>query len=64
MDAVYANEIYGPPAKASGLLCNREEYFKSIEKVRRLQKELNATMIPAHDWEMFQTLKKAPLWYE
>lgn len=64
MDAVYTNEIYGPPAKASGLLCNREEYFKSIEKVRRLQKELNATMIPAHDWELFQTLKKAPLWYE
>lgn len=64
MDAVYTNEIYGPPAKASGLLHNREEYFKSIEKVRRLQKKYNATVIPAHDWEMFKTLKKAPNWYE
>lgn len=64
MDAVYTNEIYGPPAKASGLLHNREEYFSSIEKVRRLQKKYNATVIPAHDWDLFKTLKKAPNWYE
>ena len=63
-DAVYTNEIYGPPAKASGLLHNREEYFRSIEKVRRLQKKYHATVIPAHDWDLFQTLKKAPNWYE
>ena len=60
MDAVYTCEIYGPPAKASGLLHNRSEYFKSIEKVRRLEKKYNATVIPAHDWDLFQTLKKAP----
>lgn len=64
MDAVYTNEIYGPPAKASGLLHNREQYFKSIERVRMLQKKYNATMIPAHDWELFGTLRKAPLYYE
>lgn len=64
MDAVYTNEIYGPPAKASGLLYNREAYFHSIEKVRRLQRQYKATVIPAHDWDLFQTLKKAPHWYE
>jgi beta-lactamase domain protein len=64
MDAVYTNEIYGPPAKASGLLHNREEYFSSIEKVRYLQKRYNAKVIPAHDWELFKTLKKAPQYYE
>lgn len=64
MDAVYTNEIYGPPAKASGLLHNREEYFKSIERVRALQKKYNATLIPAHDWDLFRTLKKAPLFYD
>ena len=63
MDAVYTNEIYGPPAKASGLLHERTQYFASIEKVRRLQKEYHAQMIPAHDWDMFQTLKKAPQFY-
>ena len=64
MDAVYTNEIYGPPAKASGLLHDRAQYFSSIEKVRRLAKELNARVIPAHDWDLFQTLKKAPEYYE
>ncbi len=64
MDAVYTNEIYGPPAKASGLLHDRTQYFESIEKVRRLQKEYHAKMIPAHDWDMFQTLRKAPTFYE
>lgn len=64
MDAVYTNEIYGPPAKASGLLFNRTQYFKSIEVVRGLQKKYNATVIPAHDWELFKTLKKAPNCYE
>ncbi|MGX8711099.1 MAG: N-acyl homoserine lactonase family protein [bacterium] len=64
MDAVYTQEIYGPPAKASGLLCDRAAYFKSIETVRRLQKQYHATVIPAHDWDFFQTLRKAPEYYE
>jgi len=64
MDSVYTTEIYGPPAKASGLLFNRTEYFNSIEKVRRLEKRYNATVIPAHDWDLFQTLRKAPHFYE
>lgn len=64
MDAVYTNEIYGPPAKASGLLFDRTAYFKSIEKVRRFQKQYQARVIPAHDWDLFQTLKKAPDSYE
>ncbi len=64
MDAVYTSEIYGPPAKASGLLFNREQYFSSIEKVRRLEKKYNATVYPAHDWEMFKSYKKAPFYYE
>ena len=64
MDAVYTMEIYGPPGKASGLLGQRPEYFKSIERVRYLTNKYKATMIPAHDWDLFQTLKKAPLYYE
>lgn len=64
MDAVYTNEIYTPPAKASGLLFDREKYFKSIERVRMLQKKYHATVVPAHDWELFRTLKKAPYYYE
>ncbi len=64
MDAIYINEIYGPPAKATGLIYNRIDFFNSIEKVRALTKKHHATMIPGHDWDIFQTLKKAPNYYE
>ncbi|MBQ8319924.1 MAG: N-acyl homoserine lactonase family protein [Clostridia bacterium] len=64
MDAVYTKEIYGPPAKASGLVFNRTEYFASIEKVREIAKKYRAQVIPAHDNEVFKNLKKAPYYYE
>lgn len=64
MDAVYTKEIYGPPAKASGLVFNRVEYFASIEKVRSLAQKYRAKVIPAHDSEVFKNLKKAPYYYE
>ncbi len=63
-DAVYTKAIFGPPAKASGLLYDSLSYFKSIEKVRKLAKLYDADVIYAHDWDFFQTLKTAPEWYE
>ncbi len=63
-DCVYTEEIYGPPAKASGLLYDSLSYFQSIEKVRKLQKKHNATVIYAHDFEHFKTLQLAPQCYE
>ena len=63
-DAVYTVEIYGPPAKASGFLYDSISYFKSIEKIRELQKKYDAKIIPAHDWEFFQTIRLAPDHYE
>ena len=63
-DAVYTVEIYGPPAKASGFLYDSISYFKSIEKIRELQKKYDAKIIPAHDWEFFQTIRLAPDYYE
>ncbi len=64
MDAVYTSEIYGPPAKAAGLVFDREKYFKSIEKIRFLQEKYNAKMIPGHDADIFKSMKKAPEFYE
>ena len=64
MDAVYTKEIYGPPAKASGLVFNRTQYFASIEKVRALAQKYRAQVVPAHDKDVFKSLKKAPQCYE
>ena len=63
-DCVYTEEIYGPPAKASGLLYDSLAFFDSIEKVRQLQKRYDATVIYAHDEDNFKTLKTAPEFYE
>lgn len=63
-DCIYTSEIYGPPAKASGLLYDSVAFFKSIEKVRKLQKKYDAKVFFAHDDEFFQTLDLAPKYYE
>lgn len=63
-DCLYTSAIYGPPAKASGLLADSIAFFKSIEKVRALEKKYNATVVFAHDDKFFSTLKTAPAFYE
>lgn len=63
-DAVYTEEIYGPPAKMSGFLYDSVAYFKSIEKVRKLQNKYDAKLIPAHDIDFFYTLELAPKYYQ
>ncbi len=63
-DCLYLQENYGPPAKASGLMANNKEFFKSIEKVRGLVKKYDAKIIYAHDYEYYKTLKLAPEYYE
>lgn len=50
-----------PPAKAPW---DSKAYRASIEKVRRLQAETNAKVIFGHDFDQWQTLKKAPFYYE
>ncbi len=62
-DCVYSSEIYGPPAKASGLLYDSVAFFRSIQKVRDLEKKYDAKVFFAHDYEFFQTIKKAPDFY-
>ena len=63
-DCIYTSEIYGPPAKLSGLLYDSIAFLKSIEKVRRLQKKYDAQIIYAHDEDFFKTLKLAPEYYD
>lgn len=63
-DCIYSTDIYGPPAKISGLLYDSLTFSKSVEKVRNLAKKYQAKVIFAHDYEFFQTLKTAPEYYE
>jgi glyoxylase-like metal-dependent hydrolase (beta-lactamase superfamily II) len=63
-DCIYSSEIYGPPAKMSGLVYDNIAFMKSIEKVRNIANKTNGKVIFAHDEKFFKTLKKAPDYYK
>ena len=59
-DACYTSKNWGPPARPAGALHDSKAYFQSIEKLRKIAHETNATVIYGHDIEQYNTLKKAP----
>ncbi|TGY96437.1 N-acyl homoserine lactonase family protein [Petralouisia muris] len=63
-DCLYLQENYEPTPKGSGIMYDNMAYFKSIEKVRRLQKKYNARILYAHDYEFYKTVKCTPDYYE
>lgn len=63
-DAIYTSTNYGPPVKASSIVYDSLSYYKSIEKVRGLEKKYKAKVMFAHDMEFFKTMKKAPKYYK
>lgn len=63
-DACYTKENWGPPTRPPGVLHDSKRYYTSIEKLRRIQAQTNAKVIFGHDMQQFNTLKKAPAYYE
>jgi N-acyl homoserine lactone hydrolase len=63
MDAVYNKKVFGPPARASGLVYDSIAFFKSIERVRHLAKKHHGQIMFSHDMEVFEKMKKAPDYY-
>ncbi len=63
-DAAYLLENYGPPAKLSLGFSDSVAYFKSIEKVRLIEKNEGAKVIVGHDIDQFNSLKHAPDYYD
>ena len=62
-DASYCRDNYGLPARPSGTVYDTISYYKSIEKLRGLEKAYGAKIIYGHDMNLFRTLKKAPEYY-
>jgi N-acyl homoserine lactone hydrolase len=59
-DAVYRGENYGPPTIAAGIVNNLEQYYASVEKIRGLAEQTNATVVFGHDPEQIHQLRTAP----
>jgi glyoxylase-like metal-dependent hydrolase (beta-lactamase superfamily II) len=51
---------YGPPAVAAAIVNNLEQFYSSVEKVRDVATEANATVVFGHDADQIQRLRTAP----
>lgn len=63
-DACYTSLNWGPPVRPAGALHDSKAYFASIAKLKKIAEETKATVIYGHDIEQFNTLKKAPEFYD
>jgi N-acyl homoserine lactone hydrolase len=62
-DAVFMGDTYGPPTTPGFLINDLAAWYPSVEKVRRLAEETNATLVFGHDSAQMKTLRVAPDFY-
>lgn len=62
-DAIYTPANFGPPARAPGIVKDTAAFFRCAEKVRKLQKKFDATIVYSHDPEIIDKFKLAPYFY-
>jgi hypothetical protein len=53
-------ESYGPPAVPAAIVNNLEDFYRSVEKLRGIQEQTDATMVFGHDAEQIHQLRLAP----
>lgn len=63
-DAVYTRRNFGPPSIAPGILYDSLGFYRTVDKLRKLQWRYDATIIFPHDKEQFDTLKTSPEFYD
>jgi glyoxylase-like metal-dependent hydrolase (beta-lactamase superfamily II) len=59
-DAVYMGDSYGPPATPAAIVNNLEDFYRSVEKLRGIQEQTDATMVFGHDAEQIHQLRVGP----
>jgi N-acyl homoserine lactone hydrolase len=59
-DAVYRGESFGPPAVPASIVNNLEQWYASVEKLRGIAEESDATLVFGHDPEQMPKLRVAP----
>ena len=59
-DAVYMGASYGPPAVPAAIVNNLEQFYSSVEKLRAIATETDATLVFGHDADQIKQLRVAP----
>ncbi len=59
-DAVYMGDSYGPPATPAAIVNDLSAWYASVEKIRGIAQESDATVVFGHDAAQMQTLRTSP----
>lgn len=59
-DAVYMGDSYGPPATPAAIVNDLTAWYASVEKLRGIAEQTNATVVFGHDSQQLGTLRLAP----
>lgn len=59
-DAIYMGDAYGPPSTPAAIVNDLTAWYASVEKIRGIAEQTNATVIFGHDSEQIKTLRRAP----
>jgi glyoxylase-like metal-dependent hydrolase (beta-lactamase superfamily II) len=59
-DAVFMGASYGPPVVPGSIVNNLEQFYASVEKLRGIAAEADATMVFGHDPDQVKQLRIAP----
>jgi N-acyl homoserine lactone hydrolase len=58
-DAVYMGESYGPPTTPAAIVNDMGQFYASVEKIRGVAEETDATVVFGHDPDQIKQLKTA-----
>ena len=59
-DAIYMGDSYGPPSTPAAIVNDLTAWYASVEKIRGIAQESNATVVFGHDAAQMQTLRTSP----
>jgi len=59
-DAVYMGASYGPPPVGAAIVWDNRAWLASVEKIRGIAEQTDATVVFGHDAEQYRTMRLAP----
>jgi glyoxylase-like metal-dependent hydrolase (beta-lactamase superfamily II) len=59
-DAIYMGDSYGPPATPAAIVNDLSAWYSSVEKVRGIAEQTNATVVFGHDAAQLRSMRLAP----
>ena len=59
-DAVYMGDSYGPPSTPAAIVNDLGAWYSSVEKIRGIAEETNATIVFGHDAAQLRGMRLAP----